>query len=260
MNVDVQAAIKPLLKLHRDLKDFPAHPTPEQVHELRTHTRRLDAIVHTCSSKADHEAQRLLKLAKPVRKAAGKVRDMDVFIAKIHQISDDSTGEGLARLIKEIAVRREKRLSRLHRVLAQRRKELRRALSGYARSLKSGTGIVSPAAMQIRGLELDHWPKLDAANLHEFRIRAKELRYMLQLLPEAETDRQRVDALGEVKDLAGEWHDWLELHDLAKEILDPTEDRQILQQLATITRDRLHAGLAAANRLRKSTLDIPQAA
>ena len=258
MNVDVQAAIRPIRKLHKKLKDFPAHPAPEDVHKLRTKTRRLEAVVHAFSSDSDRKAQRLLKLTEPVRKALGKVRDMDVFIAKVHRIGDDSTREGLVRLVEHIATRREKHLGRLRRIIEQHRKEIRRALGQYARSLESGNGVVSPAAAQILRAELDHWPEIDAANLHEFRIRVKELRYMLQL--SADTDRGLLDALGEVKDLAGEWHDWVELHELAKAVLNPAEDRQILRELAAITRDKLRASLTAANRLRKSALDIKQAA
>ncbi len=75
----VETAVKPLRKLYKELKDFPADPSAEQVHELRTQARRLEAVVHTFSSDSDGEGQRLLKLMKPVRKAAGKVRDVDVF-------------------------------------------------------------------------------------------------------------------------------------------------------------------------------------
>jgi CHAD domain-containing protein len=258
MNVDVQAAIKSLHKLHKELKDFPVQPTPDEVHEFRTHTRRLQAIVHTFSSESDHRAQRLLKLTKPVRRAAGKVRDMDVFIAKVHQIRDDSAGTGLGRLVEHIAVRRDKYLDRLHKVIAHHRKEILRALEEYARSLGSSNEVVSPAAPEILASELDHWPKLNANNLHEFRIRAKELRYMLQLVPDVQ--QPRMDALGEVKDLAGEWHDWLELGSLAREILDAAEDRQILKQIDAITRDKLRAGLAAANRLRSPRPSLSKAA
>ncbi len=117
--------------------------------------------------------------------------------------------------------------------------------------------LTSPAAAQMLAAELDNWPKLHAGNLHEFRIRAKELRYMLQLLPEVEA--QRIEALGEVKDLAGEWHDWLELRELAKEILDLAADQETLRQIGAVTREKLRAGLAAANRLR-SPGRLPRAA
>jgi CHAD domain-containing protein len=258
MNVDTLKAVKPLHQLQKQLEDFPAHPSPEQVHNLRTRARHLEAVVHMFSAASDRDAQHLLKLIKPVRKAAGRVRDMDVFIAKLSQITDDSSGEGSARLTDHITDRREKHLARLRRSIAQRRKRADRAIRRYVRSLESGDGITSPAAPQILAEQLDSWPRLHAGNLHEFRIRAKELRYMLQLVPEV--DQGRMEALGEVKDLAGEWHDWLELRGLAKETLNPSADQEILQQMAAITREKLRAGLAAANRLRKLSWDLPRAA
>jgi len=263
MNVDVETAVKPLRKLYKELKDFPADPSAEQVHELRTQARRLEAVVHTFSSDSDGEGQRLVKLMKPVRKAAGKVRDVDVFIAKLHQIKlhqieGDSAGAGLVRLTEHIAGRREKHLGRLHRAIARRGKQIRRSMRHYGHWLESAEGVTSPAAAQTLAEELDNWPRLQAANLHEFRIRAKELRYMLQLLPDV--DPQRIEALGEVKDLSGEWHDWLELRELAEEILDPAADQETLKQIGAVTREKLRAGLAAANRLRSPGRRLPRAA
>jgi CHAD domain-containing protein len=258
MNLDVQTAVKPLRKLYKELKDFPVHPSPEQVHELRTQARRLEAVVHTFSSDSDGEGQRLLKLMKPVRKAAGKVRDVDVFIAKLHQIRGEEASEGLVRLTEHLAGRREKHLGHLHRVIARRGKRIRRSMQHYGRWLESGEGVTSPAAAQTLAAELDNWPKLQAGNLHEFRIRAKELRYMLQLLPDV--DPQRMNALSEAKDLTGEWHDWLELRELAEEILDPAADQEALRQIGIMTREKLRAGLAAANRLRSSGRLLPHAA
>jgi CHAD domain-containing protein len=258
MNVDVQNAIKPLRKLHELLKDFPAHPTPEEVHELRTRERRLEAIVHTFSSESDRDAQRLLKLMKPVRKAAGRVRDMDVLAARLHEVQVDSGADGLARLIGHIAGLRDKQVARLHQAIARRGKRVRRCIRQLVRTLEARGGEVSMAAPQVLADQLDHWPRLHAGNLHRFRIRAKELRYMLQLVPGM--NQQRMDLLDEAKDSAGDWHDWLELHNLAKEILDPHSDRQILQQISAMKRDKLRAGLNAANRLRRISVDIARAA
>jgi CHAD domain-containing protein len=179
-------------------------------------------------------------------------------MAKLHELPADSDTEGMALLTEHIAGRRERHLAHLHRAIARRRKEVCRAIRRYSHSLEAGNVLRGPAAPDILTAKLDNWPGLHAGNLHEFRICAKELRYMLQLVPE--TDRQRMNALAEVKDLAGDWHDWLELRSLAKEILDSAEDRQILRQMDAITRAKLHAGLNAANHLRRSSLEFPQAA
>jgi CHAD domain-containing protein len=258
MKVDVQKAIKPLRELHDLLKDFPVHPSPEEVHRLRTHARRLEAIVHTFSSGSDRDAQHLLKLIKVVRKATGKVRDLDVFVARLREVQAGFAAESLVRLTGHVAGFRDKQAARLNHAIERSGRQVRRSIKQYVRTLESsGEGII-PAAPQVLAAQLDKWPKVQASNLHEFRIRAKELRYMLQLAPDA--DQQRIEVLSKVKDAAGEWHDWLELNNLAKEVLDPEADRQILQQIAATKRDKLRAGLDAANRVRKLSLEVPRAA
>lgn len=261
MNVDAEKAIKPLRRLRKLLEEFPRDPSPEDVHELRTRARRLEAIVHAIPAGSDGETARLLKLAKPMRKAAGKVRDMDVLLAKLFALTEEPAGEGLPRLAEHLAALRSRHAERLVRVVRGRRKELRKRLKQYVDELeRSGSKgrLATLAAPQILVTELEHWPRLDENNLHEFRIHAKELRYMLQLEPRG--DGRCLAALGEAKDAAGEWHDWVELRAVAGSVLDAEADAEVLQQIESRARAMLRAGLTAANRLRKLGLEIRQAA
>jgi CHAD domain-containing protein len=260
MNADLQKAISPLRRLRKILGDFSAHPSPEDVHDLRTRARRLEAIVHALSPERDPAARRLLKLVKPVRKAAGKVRDMDVMLANLFALSDEPAGEGLLRLAEHLAKVRSQHADRLYRVVDRRRNLLRKRLKRYTSALEqSASGNVSTlAAPQVLATELEHWPRLHQDNLHEFRKQAKELRYILQLTPD--TVPERVEALTATKDAVGEWHDWVELRAVAEEVLDPKTDGEILKHIAAITREKLRAGLSAANRLRKVGLELPEAA
>jgi CHAD domain-containing protein len=261
MSVDYEKATNSVRKLRKLLNDFPARPSPEEVHKLRTRSRKLEAIVHALSPAHDPDAKRLLKQIKPLRKAAGKVRDMDVLTANLFSLSAQPAGEALVRFTEHLAELRRKHADQLHRVVKRNRKQARRCLKGYTTFLEQAEAeatVISPAAAQILAAQLEHWPKLHAENLHEFRIHAKELHYMLQLNPL--TDEERIQALGETKDAAGAWHDWLELGNMAEEILDPEADRAILDQIHAIIRNKLRAGLTAANRLRKLSIEIPKAA
>jgi CHAD domain-containing protein len=105
---------------------------------------------------------------------------------------------------------------------------------------------------------LERWPKLTSGNLHEFRICAKELRYMLQL--SNGVPKRRLDALDQTKDVAGEWHDWVELRSVAEDVLDPEADREIFRRINSIIREKFHQALSAANRLRDMKIDLPHAA
>ena len=45
MPLDVNRLRKPFRKLRKDLKGFPKQPIPELVHEMRTSSRRIEAML-----------------------------------------------------------------------------------------------------------------------------------------------------------------------------------------------------------------------
>jgi hypothetical protein len=69
-------------------------------------------------------------------------------------------------------------------------------------------------------------------------------------------DTKLLDALGEVKDSVGEWHDWVELLKIAGKVLDPQSDREILNRIENTGHARLAAGLDAANKVRQRYFSI----
>ena len=250
---------KPLRKLSKQLKSFPADPLPEKVHSLRTRTRRLEATIAAVSLDREKKARRLVKRIKPLRKAAGAVRDMDVLIGDVLTVCGQG-GDSAVRLVQHLSAMRVEHARRLHHLVGRERGGIRRQLEKSSKLIrnringKTADGG-SEAATQILITELSHWPKLEEGNLHLFRIRLKELRYMLQLHEQA--DEKLVDALGEVKDIIGEWHDWLELANIAREVLDPKEDRELLNRIFDSTGQKFQIALEAANRVRARYLPVP---
>ena len=77
--------------------------------------------------------------------------------------------------------------------------------------------------------ELREWPRLNNLNIHHFRLKVKELRYVLQLFPGA--DPGLVDSLAKVKDDIGDWHDWQQLLAIAREVLDARKDKTLLAEI-----------------------------
>ena len=53
---------KPLRKLRKLLKDLPQNPPPEEVHQLRTHTRRIEAVANALEPAAQKQTRQLLKV------------------------------------------------------------------------------------------------------------------------------------------------------------------------------------------------------
>jgi len=245
---------RPFEKLRKQLSGFPANARPEEVHTLRTHTRRLEATVAALVLDREKKSRRLIKAITPVRKAAGKVRDMDVLIGDVLELSQPHGSEGLVRLVEHLAKMRVKSARKLRDVVQAQHREARKRLKQSARLIRKklendSEAMNGEAAPQILMTELRHWPELDAGNLHLFRIRIKELRYMLQLIPE--TDEKRVAALGDVKDAIGDWHDWVELLRIARKVLDPQSDGEALERIEATGREKLQWALTAANQLRE---------
>jgi CHAD domain-containing protein len=245
---------KPPRKLRKQLKELSSNPLPAEVHSLRTQARRLEATVAAVAPDRNKASRRLLKLITPVRKAAGKVRDMDVLIGDVLTLPDDLGGESLVRLVEHLARKRVKHARKLHDVVEQQRPEARKQLKQSSRMLKKAVekdwgDRSGEAAPQILISELRHWPELNAGNLHMFRIRIKELRYMLELSSEA--DQTLIGSLGTVKDAIGEWHDSVELLRIAKKVLDAESDGGTLERLEKIVSERLDSAVAAARQLRE---------
>jgi len=264
MDIDLAEAGKPPQKLRKLLKHLSPEPDPETVHELRTQTRKLEAVLHALSPRNTSEARHLLRLMKPVRRAAGRVRDMDVLIAKATSLSSPAQSEGVIRLIEHMSAIRTADARRLHRKVKRRRKQARAWLSHLLRNLHrlrspNHPGLpVSADSPQILVQKLDHWPPLNQQNLHEFRKRVKELHYLLQLFPAH--DGPRMTSYANVKDTVGDWHDWMELSCLAESLLAPKQDAPLLREIRRTLQEKLRAALVAANSLRKTGIEMPHAA
>lgn len=254
MKLQPKQVEKPLCKLRKQLRRFPSKAQPEEVHSLRTHTRKLEASVAALAIDLEKPSRRLLKAIRPVRKAAGKVRDMDVLIGNVLSLTADPGNESAVKLVEHLARMRVKNARKLHSVVRAQQQDTRKLLKQSSklirRKLKSDSPAVNgEAAPQILITELSHWPALDTGNLHLFRIRIKELRYMLQLA--RQSDKKLLHALGEVKDSIGEWHDWVELLKIARKVLGPHSDGEYLMQIEATGNQKLDRALAIANQLRR---------
>jgi CHAD domain-containing protein len=254
MDIELDSAQRPLRRLRKALKRLPSDPTPADVHDLRTQSRKLEAVAGALQLDRKKTTRQVLKTVTPVRKAAGNVRDMDVFVGHLFSLSRKRDDDSLVRLMEHLGERRMENARELHRTVEENRKHARRSLKDYSKLIgKQFPGkkqvMASPApAPAALATELANWPKLDEENIHSFRIKVKQLRYMLQLSDQA--DKKIVEALGKVKDEVGDWHDWQELAAIARQVLNPREDRTALKRIEEIGAAKLKKALAAANELR----------
>jgi CHAD domain-containing protein len=255
---------KPLRQLRRSLSKLAADPPPEDVHKLRTRARHIEAIAMALSPAGEKLARRLLKSIKPLRKAAGRVRDMDVLAVHARTLPLELHGESVASLLEHLESSRKKHAANLLEILDHHQKQARDQLKQYAAQIEKHKGSAPRAReieRQVRSAaashtaELGNWPALNARNLHSFRLKVKELRSVLQLLSGA--DQALVDALGIAKDKIGEWHDWLQLAKAAAEALDAGQHRALLTLIRQNGQQKLNEALACANALRQRYFERP---
>jgi CHAD domain-containing protein len=267
MNSELEHVQKALRELGKSLKGLPSNPLPKQVHKLRTSARRVEAIASALLEADGKASHRLVKAIGPLRKSAGSVRDMDVLAANIRKLRQSAPAESLARLIGHLESARANEAGKLSRSLDRKRGAAQENLKEYARKVESklavdvnGNGHIrnghhrngmNPVAKHV-AREIAEWPPLSAENIHEFRLRVKQLRYILQL--DEKADAELLASLGTVQRRIGEWHDWEQLGEIAHEYLEPTQDGMLLGQIDGIMRQKLDRALAAARSLRRQHL------
>ena len=261
MELELGNVQKPIRVLRKSLKSLTRDPPAEDVHNLRTHARRIEAIAAALMPGQKKLTRRLLKTIRPVRKAAGEVRDMDVLAAKALTLAGRRRSRSVACLVDYLSSMRIVSARKLLDAVTGQRNDALRSLKQFSwqiekrlRANKPGAiteatanGSSGRAAMRLID-ELNRWPAFNEENLHAFRIKVKELRYLLQLTKNA--NPKLVDALGEVKEQIGDWHDWQQLAKIAEKVLNPQDDRATLKKIDEMGKKKLNRAMAAAQAMK----------
>jgi CHAD domain-containing protein len=264
MAVEFKKVLKPGCKLRKLLKRMGARPTPEQVHDFRTNSRKLEANLEAFGIDGSRVGKRILKPLSRFRKRAGKIRDMDVLTSYAATIQpQDGEKDCAVQLLEHLGAKRRQHARKFYRVsrqdgpvLIKRLKKLERKLAkSEARTEKDGRpdSMACSVALQL-GSRLASGARLNHSMLHPFRLKVKELRNVLRLA--GDPDQNLVDALGSVKDVIGEWHDWEELVGIAEKTLDHGTQCKLMQTLTATTQKKFEKALSEAEELRKRYLGL----
>lgn len=269
---ELERAQKALHDLGKSIESLHGDPSPKSVHQLRTALRRVEAIAAVLDPADGKQSRHLAKSIEPVRKAAGQVRDIDVLMANARKLARYGASESLTHLLASLKAARQENAAQIARAMRHRRKDVKRDLKEFSRSVRaalrpaestSSSGaesgqtqeeIHSAAVNLVR--ELGGWPPLDEHNLHAFRLKVKQLRYTLHL--DENANAALVEALGDVQRRIGDWHDWLQLEEIARGLLTHEKEHALLNRIAATVRRRFNRALAAANALRGKYLAAPQ--
>lgn len=255
MALDQDTLPRSLRRFGKSLKRVLRSGAPEDVHQLRTRSRRLEAAIHALRLEDERPARRLLKTVKPLRKKAGKVRDMDVLIGLASHLAvagdgDNDNDDALVRLLEGLAERRRKAARKLQSSAAEEAKSAQRLLK-RCRPLFQAEGVAF-AEQQSKAIstafhlseELESWPRLTRANLHRYRLKVKALRYTAEIIEGAHPGF--IGSLIRVTDAIGEWHDWSELHSIATGILKARLQSGVLRAIRSTLAEKLRAALVVA--------------
>jgi CHAD domain-containing protein len=263
MALDIRKIQTNLQKLRSILKKASKLRSPKRIHNLRTRTRRVEAVFSTVGLVRGACEKRLLRQLQRVRKRAGKVRDMDVLTSHLLDVCVDGNTERECevRLLEYIGAERYRKEKKLRRVVRRHKNDLRSELNRLGSQIESldaerpGVGITTArtkaAATALELTSALAEPKtLNRANLHPYRLKVKQLRYLLKSA-QGVTDHGFIDALGECKDAIGEWHDWEELLAIAGRVLDHRGTCKLIEQLRTTSQAKFVAALAITNSMRR---------
>lgn len=255
MPLDARELHRRINKLRKSLKNFPKNPRVDEVHDLRTRTRRVESILHGLKLDLPSNQATLLKELRPIRKRAGKVRDMDVFTSYVVGLGLNDDPDCLVRLVHHLGIERHRQSKKLHNIVQQYGKDSRSRLKGARRKLDSAIQRFERSKLELDSdseansaplhavstalrlsQELGGVRRLGRNNLHAYRIEIKRLRYVLEIADKVSGPQHKlIQELKTVQDAIGEWHDWLELSGIARRLLPhPGRCRlsQVIEQTA----------------------------
>jgi CHAD domain-containing protein len=263
MSFDIERIDRPIRTLRRFLEKAPRRPGIEQIHDLRTSSRRFEAEVDTFGLSSRPNERRLLPDLRRIRKRAGKIRDLDVLTGYLLRLDVNGEQDCIVELLETFGMNRAKHLKELRKLVLNCRPQLRRRLKRSSSKLEKlvketqerpGESMSRCArettAQTLRLAEKLKTPaRLNKANLHPYRLKLKALLYVLQLADRA-GEQEFVDKLQEVKDAIGEWHDWKELAAIASQILDHGPECKLLPKLKATSQEKYQRALLLTNEMR----------
>jgi CHAD domain-containing protein len=250
-------------KLDKVLKQVSSKAVPEAVHQLRTTVRRIETLVAARDAGQRRNLVRLGKRLARLRRRAGKVRDIDVQIVALRGIRLETDGRDRAVLVRHlngIRSRREKKLlDTLEEELAsglQKYASRGQELLSEADQSATSKDYAAEALCKFRDLAQNH-PPFTEANLHDFRMDCKRMRYLAEITGDTPAAQAVVAELKRIQDAIGEWHDWLTLGEVADEVI-PNANSPLLSALRAQRRVKFSEALHITAEAKEKLLNLAE--
>ncbi len=239
-------------KLDEDLVKLSSKPRAENVHRLRTGTRRLEILLGELSSGPDRNQKKLLKLLGRLRKRAGKVRDLDVQSAALRSLKIPREPRRKTQLMNELIELRgqqEKKLGKVadRKTVDEVRKRLKRASKDF--KPQASRDPLAVAKAMLERMHRDDGPVTEAL-LHRYRILSKRARYAAEFADHSPEAVQFIAGLKRIQDALGDWHDWLTLTNTASGHLGEVRESPLVAELHNVTGAKFRHAVAVLAHMR----------
>jgi len=246
-------------KLGRNLGKLSARPTPKNVHQFRTCSRRLQALLEELVPELSRNERKLHKLVSRLRKRVGKIRDFDAQISALRTLKLSDKDGSKAQLLRALTQARSRRVKKLDRAfdretireLGKRLKRVRGAIQ-----VPQNAEPLRVALRLLAGESQDRSP-LTEERLHQYRILGKRARYLVEFAVDTPETHQAIEQLKRMQDALGDWHDWLTLTQSAQERFGGVQQSALVAALHNLTRTRFRRAVEVVMQTRAALLDTP---
>src|SRR5215831_2861863 len=213
-------------RVDKRLKDYLKDPNENNIHDIRTAVRRLDASFGSLPNRERKKKNNrdYLTTAKRLFKINSQIRDYDIINSKIEKYTSDTVFTQLTDSLKR---RRKTTLSSAVRVATALRqlpvpyltvddiveKKLQRRYNKVVRRLSESIELNLPVVLANKDKIVE---------LHEMRKDCKKLRYLIELMPNQNNKETHNTELEDIQDILGSIHNQnnKETHKMITELED----------------------------------------
>lgn len=196
---------------------------------------------------------------KKIRRAAGAVRDVDVQKKLVDSFESQESARGRAFVRAKLDLMRGHSEKKLIQLLSPKGlEELDRMLGQCERKLGKhfdGGDVIAKALEQYLSLTCRFEP-LGRENIHEFRKACKHVRYLAELAPDSAMKKGVVDALKQIQDSVGEWHDIVTLREVGQSALKAPKQSIFIRELEDAEEKKFRETLLACKNAKQELIRL----
>ena len=218
------------------------------MHGFRTTARRLQTLLEQLV-KGDRKYKKLLRSLNRIRKAAGKVRDIDAQLDALRSLKTPQEPRRKTQLMQSLIELRAQHERRLRKLLKKQdirdiRKRLKRAESSL--SFDSNRDPLSVAKQMLASVPVPRG-SVDEETLHRYRLVVKRARYAVEFAPKSPESTQFLVELKRLQDALGSWHDWMTLTHSAMQQLGDISQSSLVAVLRNVTQGKFRQAAGAVS-------------